>query len=118
MSVEVLERVTDRSKYHVRGPGKTTPRGTSREVELYEVLDAGKPEGLLKKIETRPIFDLAIAAISEHRYEAAAAHFESIVKSNPADQTAAYLSQYARTAESLDRGEPPSNEDRRLQPRE
>jgi class 3 adenylate cyclase len=103
MTEDVLERLTDRTRFLVRFLGRVAVKGKSRGIGLYEVCDADQPRRLRLKGLTRMRFDEAVRALGSGVLEEAAAGFAEVLGQDPDDRAAAYL--LRRAQELLATGE-------------
>jgi len=97
---DIVCRVSDKAKYHVRSLGSVVPRGTTQSVTIYEILDANEPAALLRKLSGRDAWEKAISDLGEHRYRSAIERFQQIFEDDPSDLTAEYLMQHALELEA------------------
>lgn len=103
MTEDVLERLTDRTRFLMRFLGRVAVKGKRRGIGLYEICDADPPRRMELKGLTRARFDDAVRALGEGRLDGAVAGFTEVLGQDPEDRAAAHL--LRRTRELLASGE-------------
>lgn len=96
MTEDVLERLTDRTRFLMRSLGRVAVKGKLRGIGLYELCDADPPRRLAMKGLTRATFDEAVRAFGSGLLEEAAAAFAEVLRQDPDDRAAAHLLHRAR----------------------
>ncbi|MGH7659838.1 MAG: adenylate/guanylate cyclase domain-containing protein, partial [Vulcanimicrobiaceae bacterium] len=103
MTEDVLERLTDRTRYLVRFLGFVAVKGKRRGIGLYEVCDADPPRRLELKGLTALRFDEAVRALGSGRLDEAVAGFGEVLERDSDDRAASHL--LRRSQELLASGE-------------
>jgi class 3 adenylate cyclase len=104
ISEAVFAALADPEAYAMRYLGRVAVQGKTQGLEIFEVLDADRPERRLAKIETIAQFAGAVKAFVAGSFVDAGLGFEDVLASDPDDRAARYLQ--GRAIELATSGEP------------
>ena len=88
ISGQVLAKLSNRDRYQVRFLDRAIVKGKNEPVTIYEVLDAEVEEMRKLKLETQPMFEMAINHYCLGELAEAQECFERVLAVNPQDKTA------------------------------
>lgn len=88
ISEALYNKLPDKSKYTVRFVDRVIVKGKSSSVSVIEVLDSEPAESARLKIETRSLFEQAVALYASQDFPQAAQVLDRVLAVNPADGAA------------------------------
>lgn len=88
VSEALYNKLPDKTKYTVRFVDRVIVKGKSSSVSVIEILDSEPPETAALKIQTRALFEQAVALYGGQNFPQAAQVLEKVLSVNPADGAA------------------------------
>ncbi len=85
ISEDTLSLLETPSRFTLRELDHVTPKGKSRRVRIYEVLDALDPRTRALRLSTRDTFLAGVEAYHAERFDAARVAFEQVLDRDPTD---------------------------------
>lgn len=88
VSMDLMEKVSDRSKYHYRKVDTVKVKGKNKAVQILEILNGNSKRIIDLKLKTKALFEEGISLYFKRDFESAKKKFETVLKEDPKDKAA------------------------------
>lgn len=96
ISEQCYNHLKNREKFHCRSLGKTSVKGKTEQVKIYEVFNHNTPTEIQMKEEYASTFEAALKNYEEKNYLGASSLFRQVISKNPNDLPAEYYLQHCQ----------------------
>ena len=100
ISQQTLGRLGNPMEYCIRFIEKTTVKGKSKAVAVFEVFDGDEPELKQRKLTTKAVFEEGLFFYYKQAFREAIKHFEMVLSINPRDTVAQIYLERCQAPES------------------
>lgn len=105
ISEDMLNRLTDKEKYHFRKVDTVKVKGKNSAVGVVEILNGNSPRIIELKLRTKKLFEVGVMCFAEKNFEDAAKNFAKVLEEDDLDKAAKI--HYERSLFYLKHGVPP-----------
>ncbi len=88
VSMDLIEKISDRSKYHYRMVDTVKVKGKNKAVQILEILNGNSNRIIDLKLKTKESFEEGISLYFRRDFESAKKKFETVLAEDPKDKAA------------------------------